>query len=209
VPDTATAETAVAAKLAAVLTVVGEALIDLVPDGRPGSYNARPGGSPFNVAIGLARLGQRTSLMARLADNAFGRLLREHARAEGVDLTYAPHAAEPTTLAAVSIYGDAQASYDFYYAGTADWQWTAQETALLPAETTLLHLGSLAALLPPGAPYIHELARKASTTATITYDAVARSLRESSAKLRQRLGKPVDFEVAVKDGRAIIRPIVK
>jgi hypothetical protein len=57
--------------------------------------------------------------------------------------------------------------------------------------------------------YIEAKRRQNESTATITYDAVARSLRESSAKLRQRLGKPVDFEVAVKDGRAIIRPIVK
>ena len=72
------------------LTVIGEALIDLVPAGEPGGYRARPGGSPLNVAIGLARLGHRTALMARLADNAFGRLLREHAASEGIDLTCAP-----------------------------------------------------------------------------------------------------------------------
>jgi hypothetical protein len=57
--------------------------------------------------------------------------------------------------------------------------------------------------------YIEAKRRQNESTAAITYDAVARSLRESSAKLRQRLGKPVDFEVAVKDGRAIIRPVVK
>jgi fructokinase len=38
------------------LTVIGEAAIDLVPAASPASYQARPGGSPFNVAIGLARL---------------------------------------------------------------------------------------------------------------------------------------------------------
>jgi hypothetical protein len=59
------------------------------------------------------------------------------------------------------------------------------------------------------AQYIEAKRRQNESTAAITYDAVARSLRESSAKLRQRLGKPVDFEVAVKDGRAIIRPVVK
>jgi hypothetical protein len=59
------------------------------------------------------------------------------------------------------------------------------------------------------AQYIDAKRRQNESTAAITYDAVARSLRESSAKLRLRLGKPVDFEVAVKDGRAIIRPVVK
>jgi hypothetical protein len=59
------------------------------------------------------------------------------------------------------------------------------------------------------AQYIETRRRQNESTATITYEAVARSLQESSAKLRQRLGKPVDFEVTVKDGRAIIRPVVK
>jgi len=133
-----------------VLTVIGEALIDLLPDGAPGGYRARPGGSPFNVAIGLARLGHRTALMARLADNAFGRLLRGHAAAEGIDLGHAPHAAEPTTLAVVSLDDAAQASYDFYLNATADWQWTAAEAADLPRDTSVLHLGSLASWTAPG-----------------------------------------------------------
>ena len=66
--------------------------------------------------------------MARLSDTAFGRLLRDHAQAEGIDLAAAPHAAEPTTLAVVGLDATAQASYDFYVEGTADWQWTDQET---------------------------------------------------------------------------------
>ncbi|MEA2494112.1 MAG: fructokinase, partial [Thermoleophilaceae bacterium] len=49
--------------------MIGEALVDLVPQGRAGDYRAHAGGSPFNVAVGLARLGNRTALMARLADN--------------------------------------------------------------------------------------------------------------------------------------------
>ena len=142
-----------------VLTVIGEALIDLVPHGDPGAFRgvfrARPGGSPFNVAIGLARLGHRTSLMARLADNTFGRILREHAAAEGIDLTCAPHAIEPTTLAIVSVDLDAQASYDFYLEGTADWQWTTAETTRLPADTAVLHFGSLASWTGPGDERIH------------------------------------------------------
>ena len=117
---------------AARLTVIGEALVDLVPGASVGCYQAKPGGSPFNVAIGLARLGHHTTLMARLADTAFGRLLREHASAEGIDLGPAVHAAEPTTLAVVGLDSAAQASYDFYLQGTADWQWTDDERACLP-----------------------------------------------------------------------------
>jgi fructokinase len=132
------------------LTVIGEALVDLVPGASLGCYQAKPGGSPFNVAIGLARLGHRTTLMARLADNAFGRLLREHASAEGVDLGHAVHAAEPTTLAVVGLDSTAQASYDFYLQGTADWQWTDAELTRIPRDTIVLHIGSLASWTSPG-----------------------------------------------------------
>ncbi len=147
------------AALPATVTVIGEALIDLIPGERPRSYQAVPGGSPYNVAVGLARLGHRTTLMARLSDTAFGRLLRSHAQAEGIDLDAAPHAAEPTTLAVVSLDASAQASYDFYLKGTADWQWTAQETGLAPESTAVLHFGSIASWTPPGDARILDLAR--------------------------------------------------
>jgi len=141
-----------------VLTVIGEALVDLVPGARLGQYQAKPGGSPFNVAIGLARLGHRTTLMARLADNAFGRLLRAHAVAESLDLEPAPLAAEPTTLAVVGLDSSARASYDFYVEGTADWQWTDAELARVPRDTSMLHVGSLASWTSPGDLRIHALA---------------------------------------------------
>jgi fructokinase len=156
----------------ATVTVIGEAVIDLVPGEQPHSYYAVPGGSPYNVAVGLARLGQRVSLMARLSDTAFGRLLRSHAQAEGIDLAAAPHAAEPTTLAVVGLDATAQASYDFYTDGTADWQWTAAETSLAPASSAVLHFGSIASWTPPGDARILDLARAARSRGDVlvSYD---------------------------------------
>jgi len=98
--------------------------------------------------------------MARLADTAFGRILRDHAEAEGVDLHAAPSAAEPATLAVVSLDPQARASYDFYLNGTADWQWTAGETGRAPAENAILHFGSIASWTPPGDAEIGNLARR-------------------------------------------------
>jgi fructokinase len=153
------------------VTVIGEALIDLVPGDRPGTFGAFPGGSPYNVAIGLARLGQRTALMARLAENTFGRLLRDTAAAEGIDLSAAPRATELTTLAVVNLDADASASYDFYLDGTADWQWTAAEIAAVPAATAVLHFGSLASWTPPGDTLILGLARTLRGRGTlVSYD---------------------------------------
>ena len=142
------------------LTVIGEALIDLVPGDTPLAYRASPGGSPYNVAIGLARLGQDTALMARLAGNAFGRILRDRAEAEGLDLAAAPHAAEPATLAVVSLDAEGHASYDFYVDGTADWQWTAAETSRVPESTAVLHFGSIASWTAPGSASILDLAQR-------------------------------------------------
>jgi len=143
------------------ITVIGEALIDLVPGEEPRSYYAVPGGSPYNVAVGLARLGQRAALMARLSDTAFGRVLRDHALAEGLDLAAAPHAAEPATLAVVGLDPAGQASYDFYVEGTADWQWTDREISRAPEATAVLHFGSIAAWTPPGDARILDLVQGA------------------------------------------------
>jgi fructokinase len=140
------------------VTVIGEAIIDLLPAGPPRTFQAVPGGSPYNVAVGLARLGHHATLMARLADTAFGRILRDHALAEGIDLHAAPRAAEPSTLAVVSLDASARASYDFYLDGTADWQWTAEETGRAPEGTGVFHFGSIASWTPPGEAAIHELA---------------------------------------------------
>jgi fructokinase len=186
------------------LTVIGEALIDLVPGSGPGSYQARPGGSPFNVAIGLARLGHRSTLLARLADNAFGHLLREQAEAEGIDVGYAPLATEPTTLAVVGLDREARARYDFYAAGTADWQWTAAEIARLPADTAALHMGSLASWTPPGCELIHDAAEAlhGGGETLISYDPNVRpALLGSPARARPLIERFAQIAHVVKASR--------
>jgi fructokinase len=152
--------------------VIGEALIDLVPDGPPGAYRAHPGGSPFNVAVGLARLRNPTVLMARIAADGFGPLLRAAAAAEGIDLGAAPRASEPATLAVVSLEDGGHASYAFYLQGTADWQWTAAELGSLRPDAEVLHFGSLAALTSPGSERIGAFVRdvRASGTVLVSYD---------------------------------------
>jgi fructokinase len=158
--------------------VIGEALIDLVMDpatassAGPKGYLAHPGGSPFNVAVGLARLGQPTQLLGRLSGDAFGRQLRAHAEANGVDLGYAVDAAEPSTLAVVSLDADRNATYDFYRTGTADWQWSAAELDRMPAGTEWLHTGSLASWIEPGAAVIAAQLRRrrAEQPVVVSYD---------------------------------------
>jgi fructokinase len=152
--------------------VIGEALVDLVPDGPAAVYRAHSGGSPFNVAVGLARLQNPTSLMARLGDHGFGRTLRDAAAAEGIDLGAAPDAPEPATLAVVSLDDDGHATYEFYLQGTADWQWSATELSRLPADAEVLHFGSIAAWTPPGNERIDAFIRdvRATRDVLVSYD---------------------------------------
>jgi fructokinase len=144
-----------------VVAVIGEALVDLVPNGPGGGYRASPGRSPFNAAVALARLRNRTSLLARFADDRFGRMLRAAAIAEGIDLAGAAHASERTTLAIASVDDAGGVVYDFDLEGTADWQWTAAELSRLRPDTEVLHFGSIASWTPPGCERIAERVRKA------------------------------------------------
>ncbi len=59
------------------------------------------------------------------------------------------------------------------------------------------------------AQYVQTRRSRNESTATITYDALAKSLRESSARLKEKHGKAVDFEVSVKDGKTVLKPVVK
>jgi fructokinase len=150
------------------ILVCGEALIDLVDEGG-GQFRAHPGGSPANVAVGLARLGIQATLLARVSGDAFGRLLRNHLDRGGVDLNHVVVATEPTTLAVVSLDERGVATYDFYVQGTADWQWRPSEIPdPLPPEAVALHTGSLALAVPPGAEVITDLMRREHERGQVT-----------------------------------------
>lgn len=145
------------------LLVLGEVLVDLLPasagaqtaQGRAGAsmaLTARFGGSPANVAVGLARLEIPVSFAGRLSRRGYGPWLRAHLDAEGVGLATAVDAPEPCTLAVVSLDEAGVASYEFYGPDTADWAWQATE---LPDPASLagacVHTGSLATGIQPGA----------------------------------------------------------
>jgi hypothetical protein len=59
------------------------------------------------------------------------------------------------------------------------------------------------------ATYVHVKRQQNESTASLTYEAVAKSLKDSSTRLKQKHGKAVDFEVAVKDGKTILRAVLK
>src|SRR4051812_16600615 len=85
------------------VAVAGEALVDELPARNAASgdprLELRPGGSPYNVAIGLARLGIPVSFHGAVGSDDEGQLLRDHAERNGVDLSHLGVDATPTMRA--------------------------------------------------------------------------------------------------------------
>jgi fructokinase len=183
-----------------VVAVAGEALVDFVPAGRPGLFEAAPGGSPANVAVGLARLGAEVRLLARIADDLLGHRIRAHLAGNGVDLAYAVRAAEPTSLAIVAVGHDGVVEYDFRVEGTADWQWRDHElVGALDGEVVALHAGSLALTMAPGADALQRLMARARDTITVSYDPNCRPLLMGSPEaVRGRIEALVGLADVVK-----------
>jgi fructokinase len=153
------------------VAVAGECVVDLVAGEPGGAYLALPGGSPANVAVGLARLGVPTRMIARIGAGTYGRSLRDHLTGNGVGTETVVIAHEPASVAFVHHDADGVPSFDLRIDGTADWQWTEAEVAGLRLDgLAALHIGSLALVMPPGADVLAGLARRVRDEATISYD---------------------------------------
>ena len=155
-------------------TVIGEVVIDRFfhPDG---TVTDVPGGSSANTAIALQRSGVQTSLRARFSRDAAGRALRAHNAAELLDLGASPDVDEPASIVEVRLAPDGQPTYVFRLEGAADWQWTADELATpLPSNTALVHVGSLASVLEPGASRMREWLESLPSRPLVSFDPNAR-----------------------------------
>ena len=141
------------------IVVAGEALIDLVVS-PGGEVAARPGGSPFNAARSLARLGAETTFLARLARDGLGRLLRDSLTADGVTIGIPEPSSTPSTLAVATLDQAGNAGYAFYLDGTAgaDLDYEALKKAL-PADATAVHVGDLTLVMEPVGAAIERLIR--------------------------------------------------
>lgn len=139
--------------------VLGEALVDVV---RRGSADpeAHPGGSPLNVAVGLARLGIPTTLHSSFGVDAHGLAIAEHLAASDVTVTPSTVGEAPTSVAEATLGPDGAATYDFRIA----WQLAPVD----PAGFDLVHTGSIGAALEPGATRVEEAL--AAATGLVSFD---------------------------------------
>jgi fructokinase len=145
--------------------VVGEALVDLVGSRGGRSLEAHPGGSPANVALGLARLGDPVTLKTRIGRDAFGDMISSHLQASGVRVDRGADDGTATSLAIATIAAGV-ASYDFRI------EWRPGALAPLPVEARCLHTGSLATVLEPGAVDVIDLVEREHERGrvTVSYD---------------------------------------
>lgn len=141
--------------------VAGEALIDIVHSSQ-GVVSEHVGGSPANVAVGLARLGHSTTLATHLGPDEHGARVAAYLQERDVRLSPGSNSAVRTSTATARVDAEGVARYDF------DLTWEVPEVAL--AGVSHVHTGSIAATLEPGGSGVLELLRRAREVATTSYD---------------------------------------
>jgi fructokinase len=140
------------------ILVAGESLIDLVPSADR-ALTPLPGGGPFNVARGVARLGVPCAFLGALSSDRFGALLRAALRADGVRLDAVVDTDQPTSLAVAELDVAGSAHYRFYLEGTAAVALTASAAlaALRSVEPRALHVGTLGLAAEPLADAVEQV----------------------------------------------------
>ncbi|MEO3938184.1 PfkB family carbohydrate kinase [Dermatophilaceae bacterium Soc4.6] len=142
--------------------VLGEALIDIVRR-HDGSSSEHVGGSPLNVALGLAALGEDVDFATRYGDDERGHRLAQTLAVGGVHPLEGSDGAARTSSAAAVLDETGAATYEF------DLVWDLPATPV-SEQTAHLHTGSIAAVLEPGGSEVVAALEAARARATISYD---------------------------------------
>ncbi len=191
--------------------VGGESLIDLVLETeivggqkRTRLYGGAPhlaahaGGSPYNCAIALSKLGNDTGFLCPISTDSFGDMLLGPLQGAGVHQLLSERVREPSTLAVVTFEG-LNARYRFYR--EADHAFTLEGLlAALPEQLEVFQIGGFCPILPGDTEIWLEVAREARRRgATLSIDPNVRPfLVDDFATYRERLGKFLDLANLVK-----------
>ena len=155
------------------ILVCGEALMDAfaLADTATGmSLEARIGGSPLNVAIGLARLGQSVSFFGAISNGFLGQRLARALHDEGVDTSAVIRVDAPTTLGLVGVDEMGAPSYSFYGERCADRQLAAAALNGIPRTAAAIHVGSFAMVVEPIGSTLRALVEREHERTFIAYD---------------------------------------
>ena len=127
---------------------LGDLVVDLAPHSNPQGqwlYAPHPGGAPGNVAVGLARLGRKARMLAKLGDEAFGHLIAATLDRHGVDTAGVSFAAgAKTRLSVVTLDAAGDRAFIFYGDSPADLLISAEDIrSEFITGSNILHLGGL------------------------------------------------------------------
>lgn len=177
----------------------GEALIDMLPrtstEGE-GAFAPVAGGSVFNTAIALGRLGQDVAMFTGLSSDLFGDILKDTLAASHVDATPAAVSDRPTTLAFVKLT-DGHAEYAFYDENTAGRMLTTDDLPSVQADA--LFFGGISLVVEPcGAAYEALMLREAPRCLTMMDPNIRPGFITDEAAYRARLGRMMQVADIIK-----------
>jgi fructokinase len=154
--------------------VAGEVLIDLIPD--RDLYLSVVGGGPANTAKALAKLGVKTYFIDGISNDEYGQMAKAELLSANVLLDYVQFSNKPTCTAKVTLSKSGSASYEFVIEDTATFDfshlWLPDPQSLKPS---LLHIGTLATVIEPGASVLFGWAQSVANVAPIVFDPNIRS----------------------------------
>ncbi|MDP9514268.1 carbohydrate kinase family protein [Pseudomonas protegens] len=185
--------------------VCGEALFDCfsVDDASTQAnkvqFQAIAGGSPFNVALGLRRMGIDVALLAGLSRDYLGQRLQRVLQDEGVNTRYLQEFDAPTTLAMVAVGADGSPHYSFRGEGCADRQLLQEHLPELDPSVRGLHIGSFSLVVQPIADTLLALVLRERGRRLISLDPNVRLNPQPDIQLwRQRIGELVQHADLIK-----------
>lgn len=185
--------------------VCGEALFDFFSENDASglaskvNFKAIAGGSPFNVAVGLRRLGVDSALFGGLSTDYLGRRLQQVLQDEGVRPDYLVDFSAPTTLAMVAVGANGSPHYSFRGEGCADRQLSEAHLPTLGDEVRGLHIGSFSLVVQPIGDTLLKLVQRESGKRLISLDPNVRLNPEPNINLwRERIAMLVRLADLIK-----------
>jgi len=173
--------------------VVGEVLIDLIPNAD--QHLAVVGGGPANTAKALAKLGFNTYFIDGISNDEYGQMAKAELLSANVLLDYTQFSNKPTCSAKVTLTSSGSASYEFAIEDTATFDFS---DLWLPDSQTykplLLHIGTLATVIEPGASVLFDWTQSVAQVAPIVFDP---NIRPAVLGNRDEYVKKVEKWVAI------------
>jgi fructokinase len=183
--------------MSAPMWVCGEVLVDLLPSSDGGERVAVIGGGPANTAKALARLGHQVEFIDGISTDHYGKSAQEELRKDGVGLSLSKIIDKPTCQAIVSLDENSSARYEFLIEETATFDFS--RSWLPEGFPSVLHIGTLATVIQPGASELFEWAKKISERVPIVFDPNVRpAVLSESAEYRRVVEKWVGISSVVK-----------